>query len=249
MFSLPYLKKDHLNKIGIWKDEEKIVALATYETDIDEAYICVDKDYNHLKQDILTYVEQNFSSDHKVLIDNNDIDFQRIAIAHGYRPTQRKGCCTAIIDIDDSITYKLPKGFTIVSLAERFDLKEYSKVMWRGFDNEGELPTTEERMLNVKKQFAGPHVNLEHKIAVVAPNGEFASYCGMWYDSDTDYALVEPVATDPKYRMLGLGKAAVLEGVIRCGKQGAKRAYVGSSQQFYYNIGFYPISTETLWSK
>lgn len=52
-----------------------------------------------------------------------------------------------------------------------------------------------------------------------------------------------------KYRMMGLGKAAVLEGVIRCGKDGAKQAYVGSSQQFYYNIGFYPVSTETLWCK
>jgi len=70
----------------------------------------------------------------------------------------------------------------------------------------------------------------------------------MWYDSDTNYALVEPVATDPQYRMMGLGKAAVLEAVLRCGKLGAKKAYVGSLQQFYYNIGFYPVSTETFWS-
>lgn len=48
-------------------------------------------------------------------------------------------------------------------------------------------------MLDRKISFSGPHVNLEHKIAVVAPNGEFVSFCGIWYDSDTDYALVEPV--------------------------------------------------------
>jgi len=56
-------------------------------------------------------------------------------------------------------------------------------------------------MLDMKNNFSGPHVNLKHKIAVVAPNGEFVSYCGMWYENNTDYALVEPVATDPQYRM------------------------------------------------
>jgi predicted N-acetyltransferase YhbS len=69
----------------------------------------------------------------------------------------------------------------------------------------------------------------------------------MWYDSETDYALVEPVATIPAYRKMGLGKAAVLEGVKRCGELGAKRAYVGSSQQFYYKIGFRPVPGGTFW--
>jgi predicted N-acetyltransferase YhbS len=45
----------------------------------------------------------------------------------------------------------------------------------------------------------------------------------------------------------GLGKAVVLEGVNRCGKLGAKHAYVLSSQQFYYNIGFYPYQNDIWW--
>ncbi len=69
----------------------------------------------------------------------------------------------------------------------------------------------------------------------------------MWFDPRTGNAHVEPVATDPKYRKMGLGKAAVLEGVIRCGKRGAQSAFVGSSQQFYYNIGFDPIGGDTAW--
>ena len=46
--------------------------------------------------------------------------------------------------------------------------------------------------------------------------------------------------------MKGLGKAVVLEAVKRCGQMGAKTALVGSSQQFYYNIGFYPIHTSVV---
>jgi len=92
-------------------------------------------------------------------------------------------------------------------------------------------------------------VNLDVKIAVVAPGGDWVSYCGMWQDAASRSALVEPVATDPAYRKMGLGKAAVLEGVRRCGLLGAKRAFVGSSQQFYYSIGFRPCATSTWWAK
>jgi len=46
---------------------------------------------------------------------------------------------------------------------------------------------------------------------------------------------------------LGLGKAVVLEAVKRSGKLGATQAVVGSNQQFYFNIGFYPAHTLTHW--
>ena len=54
---------------------------------------------------------------------------------------------------------------------------------------------------------------------------------------------VEPVATDPDFRRMGLGKAAVLEGIRRCGEMGAEVAYVGSDQLFYQKLGFKKIFT------
>lgn len=85
------------------------------------------------------------------------------------------------------------------------------------------------------------------KVAVVAPDGNFVSYCGMWYDAAAGFAVVEPVATDPDYRKMGLGKAAVLEGIRRVEALGAKTALVGSSQQFYYSIGFMPYAKASEW--
>lgn len=119
--------------------------------------------------------------------------------------------------------------------------------MYRGFNHKGEPLVTDKHIKETKDSLAGPHVNPSLNITVVAPNGDYVSYCGMWYEPGTDNALVEPVATDPDYRMMGLSKAAVLEAVKRCGKLGARQAFVGSSQQFYYKIGFYPHSTETWW--
>jgi predicted N-acetyltransferase YhbS len=121
--------------------------------------------------------------------------------------------------------------------------------LWRGFDHEarGEGVFKIENAINSEIDFQRPNVNLDLKIAVVAPNGGFVSYCGMWYDTASQSALVEPVATDPNFRKMGLGKAAVLEAVKRCGILGAKTAFVGSTQQFYYSIGFRPYSTATRW--
>ena len=69
-------------------------------------------------------------------------------------------------------------------------------------------------------------------VVVEAPGGNFVSYCGMWFEPVNRIAYVEPVATDPDYRRMGLGRAAVLEGVRRCGERGATVAYVGTAMPF-----------------
>jgi GNAT superfamily N-acetyltransferase len=161
--------------------------------------------------------------------------------------------CDAIYPLDDlsEIQYMLPEGFSITSMSDTYDLFQYGQVLWKGFDNEtnseGAFSPDDER--NGIAGFDRPNVNLDLKIAVVAPNGNFVSYCGMWHDPASQSVLVEPVATDPAYRKMGLGRAAVLEAIRRCGKLGAKRAYVGSSQQFYYRIGFRPYATSTWWEQ
>ena len=72
------------------------------------------------------------------------------------------------------------------------------------------------------------------------------SKIGIWEDGGE---VVAPVAADPAYRKTGLGRAAVLEAVRRCGELGAARAYAGSSQQLYDRIGFRPFATSTAWAQ
>lgn len=80
-------------------------------------------------------------------------------------------------------------------------------------------------------------------------HGELAAFCGMFYEPTHRYAYVEPVATDPAYRRMGLGKAAVLEGIRRCAELGAQTAYVGSVLEFYLALGFKKIYTSECWVK
>lgn len=252
MFSLPrYLDGENLNKIGLWEVDGVIIALATYEAGLGYAWFLVDSNYNHLKKEMLQYAWENMNKDSsmKVLIDDTDRDFQALAAAQGFCPTQEKEN-NAYIPLDETdLSYTLPEGYKIVSMADEYDLKKYNRVLWKGFGH-GDNPDESEELLEGRRiEQSGPHADMDLKIAVAAPDGSFVSYCGMWYLKGTDYALVEPVATDPDFRKMGLGKAAVLEGIRRCYELGAKVAFVGSSQQFYYNIGFRPYSTKTWWEK
>ena len=111
----------------------------------------------------------------------------------------------------------LPDGFRLTSLAEECDWAKVHQVLWRGFDHGDDVPMNEAEFESRRAMFDTPKARRDLKIAVAAPNGEFAAFCGMFYEPTRRFAYVEPVATDPRYRRLGLGKAAVLEGIRRCG--------------------------------
>jgi GNAT superfamily N-acetyltransferase len=244
-----------INKIGIWEKNEKIIAISTYDTSLGKAFLLTLNGYEYLKNEMLEYSKLNLSKNgsFSVCIFDNDKEMQNMVYKNNFFPTQNKEF-DSIYLINDKIDYALPNGFKIISLKENFDLYKYGQVLWKGFNHEinGEGPFDffyKRNMQYYESVFEGPNVNLNIKIAVVAPNGDFVSYCGMWYDINTENALVEPVATEPAYRKMGLGKAAVLEGIKRCGELGAKKAFVCSSQQFYYNIGFRPYTTSTCWEE
>lgn len=246
----PYMNMEYLSKIGIFEDDEKIIGLVTYEGNIDEAYFCLDKNYAHLKPQLIDYANHNFglNGELKIVLPDGDLEYQKAAIQKGFCATKEK---SAVARIDcDNLEYTLPDGYQIISFDdENFDIDKYYAAIWKGFDNKRERNELEIQSMKKREGFDAPYFNKSLRIMVVAPNGDYASHCGMWYIQGSDYAYIEPVFTLPEYRKMGLGKAAVLEGIQRCGVLGAKYAIVLSSQQFYYSIGFYPVQNETWWTQ
>lgn len=253
-FSLPYLDETQLSKIGVWEEDGKMVALATYETTLGEAYFAYDPAYSSLKGDMVKYamqylakVDENGSFSLGMDISEADEEFIAIAQALGFTEGEKPERMSMMNRPDVLPEITLPAGYSIVTMAEENDLHKINRVLWRGFNHPGE-PLESDIPGRIKSQ-SGPDFRKDITLAVKAPNGNFVSYCGMWYTSDIDYAVVEPVATDPDYRRMGLGKAVVLEGVRRCFAEGANSIYVGSGQQFYYDIGFEPIAATRRWTK
>lgn len=258
MHGHPFLDHASLNRIGIWEDEGDIVAIAHYESRLGEAFFEFHPAYRFLKTEMLAYAEQNlFGHSQKdarkvvaAFINDWDEDFQGLARTRGYerRPDHDRPLAQFIIP-DPFLAICVPEGYALKSLADECDWAKVHRVLWRGFDHDGEPPMNEEELESRRTMFDTPTARRDLKIIAVAPSGEFASFCGMFYEPVNHYALVEPVATDSTYRRLGLGRAAVLEGIRRCGQLGAKVAYVGSDQEFYLSFGFKVIYTSECWVK
>ena len=143
----------------------------------------------------------------------------------------------------------LLEGFRLTSLAEDCDWAKVHRALWRGFNHLGEPSMDAEELEDRQRMFDTPKAQRGLKVAVEAPNGNFVAFCGMFYEPYGRFAYVEPVATDPDYRRMGLGRAAVLEGIRRCGARGATVVYVGSDLPFYLSMGFDVIYTSDCWVK
>lgn len=246
------LDAEALPRIGLWQEGDSLVALTSFDTRPGQGHFCIRPGYEALAGEVFRYAQNNFARDgaYQAIIADTDRGMQAVAAAEGFAATSDREE-DAVYTLKRT-AYALPEGFSITSMADRFDLVQYRQVLYKGFNHEakeGPFAPTEAEIGMARFEMLRPNVDLSLKIAVVAPNGDFVSYCGMWYDPAVDFAIVEPVATDPAYRRRGLGGAAVLEGIRRCHALGAKRAFVGSSQQFYYSIGFRPYATSTAWEK
>lgn len=253
----PYLDSSSLGRIGIWEDEGQMVAVATYESRLGEAFFQFHPAYRHLRKDMLDYAEKSLhgTSDDgrkylRAFVNDVDGEFVSLVAARGYKRDDRESRVMMKFPIPDPFpAIPLPEGFRLTSLAEECDWAKVHRVIWRGFNHGDDVPMNEEELESRRRLFDTPKARRDLKIAVKASDGEFAAFCGMFYEPTNRLAYVEPVATDPKYRRMGLGKAAVLEGIRRCGALGATVAYVGNDLPIYRSVGFEKVYISECWLK
>jgi predicted N-acetyltransferase YhbS len=255
-FRSDIIGKIDTGKIGIWEDNNKIVGAAHPEEFAGELFLQIHPEYGFLKAEMLDYAEHVlFDIDKQgkkfimVFVYDTDTELIDIVKKRGYRAKKPAP--------DDYLSQysmpevfpeiRLPDGFKLKSVQEENKPEKVQRLLWRGFDHPGEPPVEQASVWEAIQ--AAPNYRRDKNIIVEAPNGDYAAYCGMWYVPDNRYGYVEPVATDPNYRKLGLGRAAVLEGIRLCGLSGAKTAYVTTGNLFYANIGFKRIRSSHWWRK
>jgi len=246
--------EDHLAPIGIWEAGDEMVAMVNFEESLGEAYFHAHPAHNHLKAEMLSHAEKSLCSveDGKrrlaLFVSEFDHELEAIATAAGYVKPVDSPYETSEFDIATaSLDFSLPGGYRVTDRAEDNDLRRINRVLWRGFNHEG--PPPEKYVAGRADVEKAPLYRPDLVVMIEAPDGDFASYCGIWYDPALQVAYVEPVATDPDYRRMGLGKAAVLEVIRRAAELGATRAIVGSGQEFYQAIGFQRVFAYYPWQK
>jgi mycothiol synthase len=146
----------------------------------------------------------------------------------------------------------LAKGYTIRSLGEVDELPARSLLSWRAFhpDEPDERYEGWEWYLNVQRC---PLYQRDLDLVAVAPDGELAAFCTVWFDDVTRTGAFEPVGTAPAHQRRGLGKAVMSEGLRRLKRLGATMAYVASyspaAHATYESVGFTDFIRNEPWEK
>ena len=248
----PLIRGVELGSIGIWESQGEIVGVVHPEHDPGTVYFELAPDRGDLREEMLAFAETHLWTERdgarrlRIFIIDGDEELQKLAAARGFVKTDEFETMSEMAIPDRFPPAPLPPGFRLQSLADDNDLGKVTRVFWRGF-NHGDEPPDE--LDDRRLMQSAPSYRKELNLVVVAPDGEFACYCGMWYEPDYAIAYVEPVATDPDHRRLGLARAAVREGIRRCGDLGAGVAYVGSAQPLYSSLGFRPVYTSSVWTR
>ena len=241
----PLIKETDISKIGVAEVDGEIKGVVHHEHDEGVIYFQVHPDYDHLKAALFDHAEVMFGSKQgdsgrermAIYINEADVTLQRLAAERGYKKEVAFCEVTSRYVLSEGVPdVTLPAGFHLQSLAEENDLRKINQVLWRGFNHPG--PPPEDGIQGRKEAQEAPNFRHDLTIVAVAPNGDYVSFCGIWYVPDNRLTYVEPVATDPDYRRMGLGKAVVLEGIRRTVPLGSEVAWVGSDQEFYEAMGF-----------
>ena len=133
------------------------------------------------------------------------------------------------------------EGYTLRALGGDDDLPARGWVSWRAFhpDEPEDAYGGWEWYRNVQR---APLYRRDLDLVAVAPGGELASFCTVWFDDVTRTGAFEPVGTAPEHQRRGLAKAVMCEGLRRLRWIGATRAYVGSysagAHATYASLGF-----------
>lgn len=254
MTNWSYLEDEYLGRIGLWENHQQIVGVTLFDHSLDVIFPIVSEGYEFLYEEMLEYVQCHMvkTGNPDLLIFSADTDRSLIDALRkrGFIATEEKER-VAMYDFRQEIPeLNLPEGYHLTSLADDEDYEQYLLCLFKGFghEEEGEVfkfdETEKERSISA---YHRDFIDLKLKLLIKDASGHFVAACGMWFDQNSELALIEPVCVVPECRKLGLGREVVYEGMRRVKGLGAHKAVVGSSQQFYYSLGMIPYLSGTIW--
>ena len=253
----PFIWELDLTRFGIAEKDGQIVGIVHFEDNHAQVILEVRPGYEHLRLELLNYAEEMdyrgmSRSRNKpirvVYVYDFDTEFEQDVASRGYEKWPEFGEAHSLYRLDKEVpTPTLPEGYHLQSLEDENDFSKINKVLWRGFNHPGEPP--EEEIEGRKFGQQAPHFRKDLTIVAIAPNGDYASYCGMYYVPENKVAMLEPLATDPDYRRMGMASAVVRESMRRVQALGAEVCWVGADLPIYRALGFEVKFTIYPWAK
>ncbi len=240
MMEHPEFDKSRMGSIGLWIDGEKVVGAAIYDMYFGEAFVGALSKYSSLYTEILGYAYRELKDENGLDIAVCDACAAEICAAEsaGFEISEQAETVMRL-DLINELSANLPNCLRFSELDPVKEPVAFQWLLWQGFDhgtNKAEFERDGDIITEIP--MFRRHFNPALSIAAKNSDGEYVSYCCLWYSDKTDYAYIEPVCTVPSYRGKGVAKAVIYEALNRAKSLGANKAYVLSDMPFYEKLGF-----------
>ena len=237
------------HRFGIWEDDGAIVGFACYSWSRGECLFHTAKGYEELYPKQLEWCEKELSFTEEgnrkliIRITKTENDKRDLLENKGYKICEESS--VMIYDYKKGFVKRdLPEGFVFVNEAD-IDYIKLNDCFWRGFENIESPPGSLEFRMHLCN---APNFRSDLMTVIAAPNGEYACVLFMWLDEHNKYAYLEPLATAPKYRRMGLASTALSAAMQKTKDLGAEYCF-GADEEFYKSLGFESMCTRESWSK
>ncbi|MEA5039776.1 MAG: GNAT family N-acetyltransferase [Clostridiaceae bacterium] len=244
-----YFDASQSHRIGLWEEDGELAAVAFFEMKPGTVLLAVRPDCRRLLPEMVTYAERrlcNESGEIRMNVLSTQAELRAELAARGYHRTQF-WVMTGYPYDKGPLPYELPDGFRFLDAGEPDDFWKHRVCTWYGF-NHGDEGAPDRDIEDLIHYTASPHFQRDLNVTVVAPNGEYACFAGVWMVPENRLAYLEPLCTMPQYRRKGLAAAALAELQRRTAIKGAV-FLTGGSNPFYQSIGFEPAYTDEIWEK
>jgi GNAT superfamily N-acetyltransferase len=229
--------------IGIWENEDgNIVGVVHSENEEPgEAWFQIHPDYIFLYDEMVTYAEEHLADrvdnrGYVKLYVNDGCELEEIVRARGYKKL-KVGVHHLEYTINELPAPQLPEGFVIKSVLQEDDVDKRRMAKAIAF-NGAYAPSDWTPASAFREMQQAPDYRQDLDLFIVAPNGDYVSFCTIWIDERNKYGNFEPVGTHAEYQGMGLGRALLMEGFRRMAQLGVTRSFMDSQNEFYRKVGF-----------
>ncbi len=233
--------------------KSNIIAVANPESTYNY-FLQVDPDYSFLEREILTWVENHCrelkqeqfvnKSDKKIrlmitILERNE-NREKLLTSLGYQKRDKIYGWHRVRSKEKQIPkFECPTGFEIRSVTGWSDYEELARLVRQIFGH-GKWFTAEVIEATTKRTFYRPDLDL----VITNPDLKIVSFCTFRFDPISKVTQLEPLATHPDYRGLGLAKAIIYEGLTRSMTYDPELFYIGGAadtpgaNKLYDSVGF-----------
>lgn len=258
MLQYPSYSLFHHEENGIWEVEDKIVGIVHLSGPwLGEVNIDIHPHYLDLYEEMLTYAEKRFAGTNRegkrYIRTSTDGSWGKINEILKKQNYVRCGdgkiySRSVFAELEKA---EVPKGFQVTSLESVYNFNKLNWLLWKALNYAGEPPAYDDDVyLPIK------HAWFDYRkdicTVILAPDGSYVGFCGLWFDERTKAAYIEPLVRDDQYTNIGIGRRLIYESLELCKKLQAGTIFTVPTEksiQFYKNVGFKHKANQNYWIK